>query len=889
MTRINTNLSSITGQHALARSNKALETSLVRLSTGYRINSGKDDPAGLIASEVLRSEIASIAQSIKNSERANNIIATADAALAEVSTLLNDIRTLVQASANKGAISASEIAANQVQVDSALETITRIAQTTVFGGEKLLNGTKSFSVNATGGSLGVFQSTADIAIKSFDPALHSLSQGDDVAITITQAATKKKLEVIGDDYNVGNGAGLLDLSLGSSTRTTSTLVVNDFAIGNGASLNDLSTNSTRATRTITGNGGGGAGLEDLTGTGAQTVTLTITGELGAVAGVVVNVADLQADSQVLVDAINAVSDETGVVATTAGGAGADITLTSTFVGAAVTAINVQATAASVGGDVTAFNNAVGALSDGTTGAAKSTTFTVTGSKGTANITLANNDTVINDGASTLVDLINTRTGTTGVTASLDGSGNIVLTSSGVGSASLANIAVATGGDAGDIALLSAAGTKTTVAGTDGTSNTSTFELIGDEGRAVVTISNDAVINDVAALVSAINAVSTQTGITASGSGHGGLVTLTSKKYGSNAVLTLNAIGATNSADIALLNSANTQVATNGVNSAGTASHANGSGALQGNGEVVSYNDSSLSLTATTDPSLAPATRATTTVQGNTAGAGGLDSLTGTGSQTISFTVTGALGSVAISNVNVAALKADSRLLVDLINAQTLNTGVRASTDGTALADIVLTSTVDGAAGSASIVATAASVAGDVTAFNNADTFTGTVAGANASVLSTFDVTGGALFQIGPTVNFANQVNVNVTSLDLSTLGRNFTTTGNKGLSAIKTGGTDTLDNADLTTAAMIVEQAISQVATLRGELGALQKNVLESNIRSLQTTFEQVTAAESVIRDADFAVETATLTRSQILVQAGTNVLAIANQSPQNVLALLGR
>ena len=84
-------------------------------------------------------------------------------------------------------------------------------------------------------------------------------------------------------------------------------------------------------------------------------------------------------------------------------------------------------------------------------------------------------------------------------------------------------------------------------------------------------------------------------------------------------------------------------------------------------------------------------------------------------------------------------------------------------------------------------------------------------------------------------------------------------------------------------------EAISQVATLRGKLGAVQKNAIDSNIRSLQTSLEQVTSAQSSIRDADFAQETAALTRSQILVQAGTNVLALSNQAPQSVLSLLGR
>jgi flagellin len=72
-------------------------------------------------------------------------------------------------------------------------------------------------------------------------------------------------------------------------------------------------------------------------------------------------------------------------------------------------------------------------------------------------------------------------------------------------------------------------------------------------------------------------------------------------------------------------------------------------------------------------------------------------------------------------------------------------------------------------------------------------------------------------------------------------------------------------------------------------LGAFQANVLESNINSQQTALQQVTSAQSSIQDADFAKETANLTRSQVLVQAGTSVLAIANSAPQAILALLPR
>ena len=118
MTRINTNISSLVAQNVLSRTNSQLQQSLTRLSTGLRINSGKDDPAGLIASEILRSDIVSVQKAISNSERANQVIGMADSTLGEVSSLLNDIRALVTEAANAGALSEEQIDANQLQVAS---------------------------------------------------------------------------------------------------------------------------------------------------------------------------------------------------------------------------------------------------------------------------------------------------------------------------------------------------------------------------------------------------------------------------------------------------------------------------------------------------------------------------------------------------------------------------------------------------------------------------------------------------------------------------------------------------------------------------------------------------------------------------------------------------
>ena len=144
MSRINTNVASLIAQHKLARSNDSMAVRLQRLSTGLRINRGADDPAGLIVSERLRSELKGLTQAVDNSERASSVISTTEGYLAEVADLLNSISALIVNSANTGGVSEEEIAANQLQIDSAIESITRISNTASFAGLQLLNGSLAY-------------------------------------------------------------------------------------------------------------------------------------------------------------------------------------------------------------------------------------------------------------------------------------------------------------------------------------------------------------------------------------------------------------------------------------------------------------------------------------------------------------------------------------------------------------------------------------------------------------------------------------------------------------------------------------------------------------------------------------------------------------------------
>lgn len=148
MSRINTNIPSLVAQRIFSQQNNNLANSLSRLSTGLRINSGKDDPAGLIASENLRAEKVALNASLTNISRADNIVAVAEGALDEVNQLLTELEDLVDRSANEAAISTEERDANQLQIDSIIDSINRIANNTEFQGNKLLDGSYSYGTSS---------------------------------------------------------------------------------------------------------------------------------------------------------------------------------------------------------------------------------------------------------------------------------------------------------------------------------------------------------------------------------------------------------------------------------------------------------------------------------------------------------------------------------------------------------------------------------------------------------------------------------------------------------------------------------------------------------------------------------------------------------------------
>lgn len=153
MSRINTNVASMLAQRILSNQRDGLNTSLERLSTGLRINRGADNPAGLIASESLRSEKAAISAAIGNAQRAEQVVNVAEGGLQEINNLLLELQSLVGESANEAGLSIQEKEANQLQIDSILDTIDRIATSTSFNGQKLLNGSFDYDVDNVGNGI----------------------------------------------------------------------------------------------------------------------------------------------------------------------------------------------------------------------------------------------------------------------------------------------------------------------------------------------------------------------------------------------------------------------------------------------------------------------------------------------------------------------------------------------------------------------------------------------------------------------------------------------------------------------------------------------------------------------------------------------------------------
>lgn len=812
MSRINTNVNSLVGQNQLKRANDSLSTAINRLSTGLRINSGKDDPAGLIASEALRSDIVSTEKAISNSERASLVIATADAALGQVSSLLNDIRGLVVEAANSGALSDDEVAANQLQVDSSLEALNRIAQTTSFQGRKLLDGSLDFVSNAS--------SVASLRNVQIEQANLGSSGSVGVSVDIQAAATRATLAAAIPIGSTPGNEATATLTLGGGAS------INIEAATTGIDFNDVEVSFVESSSTLPG--APTAAFDSDLNTLVITVNDSATTAAADIATAINDLGDFNATVGVAGNYQNS-TDPVAAETTLTFGDGGELTVTSATGGSGGNGVSVvfaESSSVTVGAPTASFN-------------------------GTNQITVT-----VNDAANTNLSAIQSAIdGLSGFNATVDAAGSYEATSDAVAATSVLSFA---GGGAITVAA-DAGGTAgngiSVVFAEDAGQGAGTASAVLAGSTLTVTVNNAGTtsLSTIASSISTALGAHTAT-VTTPGDGN-------YTAAGADASVTGTTAGGINA---------------DAGDSALTGTTAGGAGAAAGDSNVT----------------------ATTAGGTNDVGAGLISALTfrlsgSSGSEVFSFDA-GATGAQIANAINLlsdatsvsatfnsgtGALSfsstdygSDALVQVDVIDegaGGTFESGLTGNRDnGTDIVATVNGVTANGKANSLSINTSSLDLSMTVDDGSSTD-FSFTISG------------GGALFQLGPDVVRNQQARLGIGSVDSGSLG------GASGRLYQLASGQSADLKTDATLASKIVDETITKVASLRGRLGAFQSTTLESNISSLNDAIANLRESESVIRDADFAKESANLTRAQILVQSSTSVLGIANQNPQQVLSLL--
>ncbi|UUA73642.1 flagellin N-terminal helical domain-containing protein [Cellvibrio sp. QJXJ] len=181
---INTNVASLNSQRQLMNSGNALDKATERLSSGQRINSAKDDAAGLAISNRMTSQIRGLDQAIRNANDGVSLVQTAEGALQEVTNMLQRIRELSIQSAN-GIYNDADRQTLDAEVQQLKKEMDRIAETTSFNGQKLLDGTLGETVLQVGSQA---NETMDVSIGSFNTYSMGGSSGDIVGAPTTLAA-----------------------------------------------------------------------------------------------------------------------------------------------------------------------------------------------------------------------------------------------------------------------------------------------------------------------------------------------------------------------------------------------------------------------------------------------------------------------------------------------------------------------------------------------------------------------------------------------------------------------------------------------------------------------------------------------------------------------------
>ena len=534
MTVINTNLNALFSQNSIAQVSKSQSAAMQQLSTGSRINSAKDDAAGLAIATRMTSDINGYGVAVQNSNQGMNMAQTADGALNNVSSILQTMRQLAVQSSN-GTMTASNRQATQAEYKQLSNQIDSIAQTTTSNGISLLNGTAGNIVLQTGVnqgntmtmSIGSVQ-TKDIGIGSLASLTSIQTPIDPAAATpvVPQAMTAGDLLING----VQVGPSL------ASNDSSSFALASASSIAKAAAINLVSAQS-GVTATVDPTVVQGSAMT--AGTSAGTVSIN-----GVTTASVTTGADTTINRQNFVTAINEISKQTGVTAVNTGDAthgiqlvasdGRNISVTLNGLSASDTGLNAKTgtTQADFTGQIelhSTTNSAI-SLSTTATGSIANSGFAVgTFQPNIAQVT-TNARAVVTGGASMTQSAIQATVGTfDGGTLSLNGvtigaslatddtSSDTTAYSSMKQNSGIA-IAAAINRSSG-LTGVSATAAPTTVIGSSYSAGalTAGFQI---NGVTIAAVGNLSKAPSKTAVINAINEYTGQTGVTASDNGYG---------------------------------------------------------------------------------------------------------------------------------------------------------------------------------------------------------------------------------------------------------------------------------------------------------------------------------------------------------------------------------
>jgi len=208
--RIQNNIAALNSYNSVNRTDKAVTSSLEKLSSGYRINKAADDAAGLVVSEGLRSQIGGLTVASRNAQDGVNVAQTADGALSETTSILQRMRDLAVQASNSGSQDTTAQAAANSEFSALSSELSRIAQTTSFGGQKLLSGgyNGQFQVGANNTS----NDRISIDLSSASALFSGATTGTAGATATASFVTSGTAPATGDKFTFNDGSGAITVT-----------------------------------------------------------------------------------------------------------------------------------------------------------------------------------------------------------------------------------------------------------------------------------------------------------------------------------------------------------------------------------------------------------------------------------------------------------------------------------------------------------------------------------------------------------------------------------------------------------------------------------------------------------------------------------------------------